>query len=140
MSFKRYLIAIGSVCVFIILYHWVVDRYILGGMYVETAKVWRASTEMAMKIPLMIFFVLLLSIWVVFAFTRIYKEMGVVNGLLFGIYFGVFAGILTASWYLWLMIPAKLALGWFLTSFVEGVGIGLVLGLICRVNTQPKIL
>jgi hypothetical protein len=61
---------------------------------------------------------------------------GVANGLRFGLYFGVFAGILSASWYLWVPVPATLALGWMVTRFIQVLGAGFIIGLVYRKHVE----
>ncbi|HSW72701.1 MAG TPA: hypothetical protein VLG44_04780, partial [Chlamydiales bacterium] len=80
-----------------------------------------------------------LSMWIVFVFSRIYPQGGIKNGLVFGLFFGVFAGMLTASWYLWLKVPAKLGISWLVNGIVEGVGGGFVLGCLSRQKIQKTI-
>lgn len=92
------------------------------GMYRETSSVWRDFAEMEASMPLAMGFQLVFSAWTTFAFTQIYKEGGITQGLLFGLYFGVFAGILTASWYLWLPVPEKLGWSWLASGIMEGLG------------------
>lgn len=87
--------------------------------------------------PLAAGFQLVLAFWTAYAFTQIYPNGGVANGLLFGLYFGVFAGILTASWYLWLPVSAILGFSWFFSGLFQGVAGGLILGAIYR--TDPAV-
>lgn len=132
MNIKRYLLATCAVFVFFFLYEGFVHGYLLMGIYKQTSTVWRDFNEMSSNIPLSMGYQLALAVWVTFVFTQIYQEGGVAKGLLFGLAFGVFAGILTASWYLWLPVPAQLAWSWLATGIGEGLGGGLIMGAIYR--------
>lgn len=128
MNIKRYIGATLALFVFIFLYEGLVHGYLLMGLYEETAKVWRDFNEMMTDMPLAMCFQFALSVWSAFAFTQIYSEGGVANGLRFGLFFGVYAGILTASWYLWLPVPTTLGWSWFFSGIGEGLGGGVILG------------
>lgn len=132
MNFPRYLLSTVALFVFIFLYEMLVHGFVLAGIYEATANVWRDFAEMEANIPLAICFQLALSAWTAFVFSQAYPKGGIQNGLLFRLFFGGFAGILTASWYLWLNVPAKLGVIWLFNGMGEGVGGGLVLGSIYR--------
>lgn len=132
MNFRQYLLSTFVLFIFIFLYELFIQGFVLMGMYEATANVWRDFKEMEANMPLAMSFQLALSAWIAFAFSQLYKEGGIKNGLLFGLFFGGFAGILTASWYLWLNVPAKLGLCWLMSGIGEGLVGGLVLGSIYR--------
>lgn len=132
MNFRRYLLSTFALFVFIFLYEMLIHGFVLMGIYEATATVWRDFAEMQARMPLAMCFQLALSAWAAFVFSQLYQEGGIKNGLLFGLFFGVFAGILSASWYLWLNVPATLGLSWFMSGIGEGIGGGLVLGSIYR--------
>lgn len=132
MNFKRYLLATIALFAFIFLYELALHDFILTGIYEETVNVWRKLADIEANSPLVLLYQFALAAWSAFAFTQLYKEGGIKNGLLFGLFFGVFAGILTSSWYLWLPVPAKLAWSWFFSSLGEGLGGGFILGSIYR--------
>lgn len=128
MNFPRYLLSTVALFVFIFAYELLVHGFMLDGIYKATADVWRDFAEMEANMPLAMCFQLALSAWSAFVFSQVYPEGGIKNGLLFGLFFGGFAGILTSSWYLWLKVPAKLAVIWLISGIAEGVGGGFVLG------------
>lgn len=130
MNFKRYLMASIAFFIFVFLYEWLVHGVFLMGIYQQTSNVWRDFAVMEANMPLAMLFQLVFSLWTAFVFTQLFRKGGLVNGLRYGIYFGVFAGILTASWYIWLPVPAVLGLSWFVSSIIEGLGGGAILGLI----------
>lgn len=136
MNFKRYLFATIALFIFIYLFEMLVHGYLLQGLYESTASVWRNSAEMDAHLSIAIILQFTLSAWSALIFSTLYQEGGIKNGLQFGLLFGVFAGILTASWYLWLPVPTKLGAIWFINGVVEGLGGGIILGII---NKKQKI-
>ncbi len=139
MNFKRYIFTTLALFIFIFLYETLVHDFILQEWYQSTNHVWRSVPEMESKIMLTLFYQLALSAWVSLIFSQFYKNGGIKSGLLFGLFFGVFGGILTSSWYIWLPVPEKLGLSWFINGIIEGLGGGYVLGLIYgqKLITQP---
>ncbi len=134
MNLKRYIAATFSLFIFIFIYQWLVDSYLLIGMYIETSDLWRDFREMFANIPLAICYMFVLSAWASYVFPKLCKDGGIVNGLLFGLYFGVFAGLLKASWYFWLPVSLELTAAWFLTCFIQVLGAGFILGVVYRKN------
>lgn len=132
MNFRRYLLSAFALFVFIFLYEMLVHGFILMGMYEATANVWRSFDEMRANMPLSMLFQLALAAWTAFAFSQLFRNGGVKDGLRFGLFFGVFAGILMATWYLWLNVPAALGFSWLVSGIGEGLGGGLILGSIYR--------
>lgn len=134
MDFKRYIAATLALFAYIFFYEGFVHGYLLMGIYHETPAVWRDFAAMQANMSIAMCYQFALAAWTAFAFTKIYPQGGITKGLLFGLYFGVFAGILTASWYLWLPVSAKLSLSWFTSGIGEGLGGGLALGAIYKRN------
>jgi hypothetical protein len=132
MNFRKYLLATFAMFVFVFLYEMGVHGFLLSGQYEKTASVWRSMAEMEADMPYGMLFQLLFSAWTAYVFTQLFKNGGIENGLRYGLYFGVFAGLLTASWYLVLPIPAQLGASWFVSSLIEGLGSGLILGAIYK--------
>lgn len=128
MNLQRYIGASLALFAFIFFYEWFVHGFLLMGFYEQTMTVWRDFAEMQANIPLSMLFQLIFAFWTAFIFSQLFREGGIKNGLLFGLYLGVFSGILTATWYLWLPVPAALGWSWLLNGIVEGLGGGLILG------------
>lgn len=133
MCCKRLSIAFIALFIFSFLYGMVVHGYLLKGIYETTPQVWRTPAEMQANFPLWIAFTAAYCLWFVLAFYYLYVEGGIKKGICFGIIWGVFAGIINSMAYLWLPISSELAGYWFLSSLLEGVIGGLIVGLIyCR--------
>ncbi len=132
MNTKRYIFAALATFVFVFIYGWLVHGVLLMDFYMQSKDVWRDFKEMEDNFLLTCTYQLVLSFWTAFVFTKLFPSGGFNNGITMGLYFGVFAGILTAAWYLWLPVPAPLGLGWFISGIGEGLGSGIILGLIYK--------
>lgn len=132
MHMKRFLGATLVLFVFIFFYEWIVHGMLLMSTYMMTPHVWRDFAEMKANMPMAMIVQFVLAVWITFAFTQLYPEGGLANGLRYGLYFGVFAGILTASWYLWLPVSPHLGWSWLAGGIGEGLGAGIVLGYVYR--------
>lgn len=128
MNFQRYFYATLIVLAFIFVFDWFVHGFLLHDTYAETPHIWRTAENFFLRLC----YQFALAAWIVFLFTRFYSRGGIINGLFYGLYMGVFAGILTSTWYVWLPVATVLPSIWFVASVVEGLGIGLLLGLIYR--------
>jgi hypothetical protein len=132
MNVKRYVISTLAVFVFIFIYQMIVHGFLLSGMYQATSHVWRMHVEMKSHMGLSTLSQLATSAWLAFVFTRFYKTGSVENGLRFGLYFGIFAAIMMSSWYLYLPVHGALGISWFFCGLGEGLGAGLILGMVYR--------
>ena len=130
MNMRRFLTTTLAVFVFVFISQWIIDSYILVKLYVATAPIWRNFKEMLLNLPLTLCFMFVLSAWTTIVFYRICPEGGLRNGLCFGFYFGILIGLFAASWYLWLPVPPMLALGWFITRFLQILISGAILGVL----------
>lgn len=128
----RFITAILALLLFVFVSQWIIDSYVLVSLYIATASVWRDFGEMLRNLPLTIFFMFIMSTWATYAFSKIFPEGGFNNGLRFGFYMGIFIGIFAASWYLWMPVPPLLAVGWFLTRFLQVLICGMILGTIYK--------
>lgn len=132
MNVSKYLSSIIAVFIFVFIYELIIHGFLLNSMYRQTPQVWRSSGEMQANMPILMLFQLAIAVVTSFIFSQWFKEGGTKNGLIFGLYFGIIAAILNSSWYLFLPISTALGWGWFVSSLVEGLGIGLILGSIYR--------
>ncbi|GEM_PF-2097722 len=73
--------------------------------------------------PLAILFYVVLA----FVFTLLYAHYKK-SGLEFGVLIGLLLGTIAAMTYNYLPISVLLAVLWFIGSFIQGVGVGLILG------------
>lgn len=136
MNFKRYILAVIALFVFIFAYESVVHGMVLINIYKETPSIWRTYDEMLTFAPFNRILMTILALWITFIFTRFYKTGGWKNGFKFGIYMGVLAGIQAAGALFYLPISELLAGAWFVTYIVESVIGGLIIGSIYHHKEQ----
>lgn len=122
---------IGFVVVFILsgILEWVVNMYLLMGIYAQTPNLWRPEGEMKLWL---IYLVYLIS---AFFFTLIWhwakRWNGLVEGLKYGLCIGCLLGIpMGYSTYATMPVPYSLAFGWFACTLVEFTIYGAALGMI----------
>ena len=130
MNIKRYVAATAILFVFIFAYESFVHGFLLIGIYNETPSIWRNYNQMIAYVPFNTVIMTLLSIWITFIFTRLFREGGWKNGLLFGLYFGVLSGIQAVGAYYYLPISVTLAAAWFIVYLVQSIIGGFLIGLI----------
>ena len=61
------------------------------------------------------------------------------SGACFGLKIGVLMGLVMASSFLYMPISASLAIKWLLAGVLQGLGVGIILGLTCRKNNACQI-
>ncbi len=132
MNMKRFLIAMIGLFIFIFGYETIIHGFLLTNIYSETPSIWRSYDQMVAYMPFNIGIMALITIWIVFIFTRLFEEGGWKNGLKFGFYFGVLSGIQAAGAWYYLPISGLLAGYWFIAYVVESLLGGLIIGFIYR--------
>lgn len=132
MNIKRFLLAIVALFVYVYTFEFYVHGMLLANIYNETPNIWRSVDQMMAHMPFNIVIMALITIWVTFIFTRLFKDGGWKNGLCFGLYFGVLSGLQAAGAYYYLPITATLAGCWFLAYVAESLIGGMLIGLIYR--------
>ena len=61
------------------------------------------------------------------------KKCPIMHGACFGVALGVLMGTMMGSSYFWMPISAELGQKWFIAGFLEGLGAGVFLGIICKI-------
>jgi hypothetical protein len=136
-----------AVFIFLAAYNFVVHGILLKSLYMETAPLWRPVEEIHALMPWS---------WVQYAvlalvFTCLFKkcrtkagECGTKpdvattscpiqsGGVCFGMKIGLLMAVNCAACYIYMPIPGTLAAAWFAASLFEGIGAGILLGVICR--------
>lgn len=139
MDIKKYSLSTLAVFFFIFIFESIVNGYLLQGIYHETASNWRTVEAMTANFHILLAFQLLIAAWITYIYTQWVTEKTIEKGLYFGLHIGVLIGLIGAMSYVWLPIPAVLALSWFITGVVEGLGIGFILGTIYKTNETRNI-
>ncbi len=130
MNLQRYTLATVAVFVFIFAYDFVVHGYLLNGLYMETAAVWRPQGESIMWV--MNISQILSAAFFTLLFTRHYEGKGLREGLRFGMYVGALLAALQLGCYMYLPVPFSIVGYWMLSAFVMSLGIGAVLSFTYR--------
>ncbi len=152
---KTCLISFVGVYAFIMLYTFVVHGQLLKADYEATASLWRPMEEMqTMAVWCWLYHGLLAAI-----VTCWFKKVRACHaacstscsteaattccpvksgGLCFGVKLGLVLGLTHAASYIWMPIPQTLAIKWFFSELFMGIGIGAVLGMLCRGKSCDK--
>jgi len=132
MNIPRYIAACMVLFLFIYGYETLVHGVLLATLYGQTPTIWRDYDHMLAYVPFNVAIMILITLWLTFIFSRLFKTSGWRNGLRFGFYFGVLSGIQAAGAYYYLPISVTLSICWFIANVVEGLVGGVIIGLIYR--------
>ena len=151
------LISIVAVFIFLNLFNWAVHGLWLMPDYQATAPLWRTQEDMqGFHVWWLLYFAAMAVITTCFfkKFCKGYaachcgpscpcgmncpckqavatkKSCPIQTGLCFGLKLGLILGLPMASSYLYMPIPLALAVKWLVAGVLEGLGIGLVLGML----------
>jgi hypothetical protein len=142
---KTCAISVIAVFAFLMGYDMFVHGTLLKADYEATASMWRTPEEMKALFPLCLAYHFFLAMVLTCLFKKFRAGCCAKNpeaataccpiksgGICFGLKIGILMGLLHASGYIWLPIPAALAIKWFVASLIQGVGVGVVLGMLCK--------
>ena len=114
----------------------IIHGFMLGGIYQQTAAVWRPMAEMEKVVPLMWLGYFLFAPFFVYLYVQGMepKKPVIGQGLRFGLIFGTgLSAMSSLGWYAVLPIPGALAFYWFLA----GVAIYAAAGMATAMTYQP---
>ncbi len=105
----------------------IVHGLILKSAYASTASLWRPMAEMKMGLMYVTVFIAALAFSAIYGYLVAKKSLmaGVTYGLLYGIAVGVGMGY---GSYSMMPIPYSMAITWFLSTIIEAILGGIVLG------------
>ncbi|MFH1067291.1 MAG: hypothetical protein V1746_05265, partial [bacterium] len=107
----------------------VLHGVILSSIYKETAHFWRPEAEM--KIVLMYVVSLLMAVFFTMLYAALVQPKRLLSGFRYGMLTGLMMGVsMGLGSYCVMPIPASLAWGWFLGTWVEMIVAGVIVGLI----------
>lgn len=142
---KACLISIVAVTLFLMGYGYVVHQIWLMPDYQATADMWRTPEEMKAFFPWCMLFPIAFAAIFTCLFKKFQKGYAVCcpesagsccpiksGGMCFGLKLGLLLGLLMAQSYIWMPIPYELAVKWFFAGLGEGLGVGIILGMITR--------
>ena len=144
--FVKLLLAALPVAIFFMVAEYLIHVKWLMELYKTTPSLWRTDEDMKavtgggmclLRVALMS-----LSITALYCKTRkaqcanctaeCQKKCPIAHGLCFGVALGVLRGTMMGSSYFWMPITAELGQKWFAAGLAEGIGAGLVLGIVCK--------
>ena len=133
MNVKRFVLACVAVYVANQVLGFIINMFVLGGIYEALSHVWRPEAEMMSKMWIMY---LTGAVWAVlfcYIFTRGYEGKGAMEGARYGLIMGLFIGIpFSYESYMIYPITLSLAHAWMVSAVVLSVICGLVLALIYK--------
>lgn len=137
MNLKRALLTGFILFIVLFAFEFIVHSVLLKDMYMQTASIWRAESEMQSMMWIMI------AVQALFAFTLgiiyAYGYNAGKSGLGQGLRFGFLMAVLLApysslSWYVILPIPGILAIYWLIAGCVKMIVLGITAGLTYKNN------
>jgi hypothetical protein len=138
----KYLLAAIPVFIFLMATGFLINHIWLKDLYMQTASLWRPMDEMSGMFPKIAAYQAILSVLL----TALYKkcknaECAPAEGdkkpcprakaLCFGIVIGLLMGTMQGAAYIWMPIPLELAVKWFISGLVQGIGVALILSFTC---------
>lgn len=127
LNLKRYVMSAIVVFVFVFLYEWLFHGMLMGGMYAETAELWRSQADMQSKFHWMLIGQALFALTVSYIFTRGYEGRGLMEGVRFGILITLFTAGPQLVMYAVAPHPGEMVIYWMLGALLELVLIGMIL-------------
>lgn len=148
---KTCLISVIATSLFLMGYGFVVHEILLKADYMATADMWRTPEEMQTFFP----WCMLFPVGIAMVLTCLFKKFKAgcaakcpdaaasccpikSGGLCFGMKIGLLFGLLMAQSYIWMPIPLDLAVKWFFAGLGQGVGAGIVLGMVCQTTNTTS--
>jgi hypothetical protein len=127
----------ASIAVFFVLfvYEFLLHGVALGGLYQQTAHLWRSHTEIRNLSWLMWLSYLVMSPILVLLFSKGYEtgKPALGQGVRFGLLLGIFLSApMALNCYAVMPISITLAAGWFIGGLVEMILCGVVIGMIWK--------
>lgn len=129
------------VFIFIFAADFLVHGIWLKPVYEQTAALWRTEAEMQQYIGFCLAYHALLALLITVLYrkcSQAYSAVSVGNekpcsikgGMCFGVAIGLLLAILDAKAYIYMPISSELAIKWFLSGMLNGIGSGLILSFV----------
>lgn len=145
-NYSKYLTSAALVFVWILALGWLVHGKLLMAQYAATASLWRTPEEMQALLPYHLLRLATLSLVfsVIYHCWRSRITIGAVGSkdcphrksFGFGVLIGLFQGINAAAGYIYMPIPATLALAWLADQVLLWVSAALILSLYSTRSTK----
>ena len=135
MNMKKVIITALVIWVTLFILDFIINMFILSGVYEATSHLWRPESEIMANMWIMILGSAVFSFFFVFIFAKGYENKGIGEGLRFGIYaFFLMMFPTTLGQYASMPIPFSVPLAWLGTGFVEFIVIGILAAVIYKPN------
>ncbi len=134
MNTKRFVLASGSVFLFIFTYEWIFHSVVLKEVYQQTANLWRPESDMKFYFIWLTLGQFLFSMIFSLFFLRGYENKGLMEGVKYGAMMGVFFCAPNLIWYAVQPLPGSLVAQWCLGGLIEITLAGAILASIYRPN------
>ncbi|MBI5325218.1 MAG: hypothetical protein HZB41_08110 [Ignavibacteriae bacterium] len=129
--FKKYLLAVVVVFVAIEVMEFLLHGLILGGIYKDTASLWRPDMDKLMWMMYVIAF--LQTIGFVYIYYKLINPKSPFRAVWYGLTYGFVSGVgMGYGTYAMIQIPYSLAISWFIGSIVMYCIAGWLTGLIIK--------
>lgn len=133
---KKVWIGFIAVFIWIFLAEYILNMFVMMGVYESTSALWRPPEEMKTGVILIV--QLILAFFLTLVFSKGYTYKGVFEGIRFGFYISMLTALPGAYMtYATMPVPYSLPLGWFLGGLVEMIVAGVILSLIFG-RTSPE--
>jgi hypothetical protein len=132
MNTKRFALATIAAFIFIFVFEFLYHGHLLKSAYEATSDLWRPEAEMKDFMHICFIVKFLVAATMTYIFTRHYEGKGIMEGVRFGAMIGFLMGISQFSMYAYMPIPMTLGLAWFVGSFIEMTGVGMIIALTYR--------
>lgn len=144
---KTCIISFIAVYIFIMAYGFVVHGILLTPDYEATSSLWRPEADMQQLAWVCWILHAIMAAAIVCIYKKFRKGLATCDasvasascpiksgGICFGMKLGLLLGAVQAMHYIPLPIPGELAVKWFFSEFFLGLGIGAILGMVCKVG------
>ncbi len=129
---KKFILATIAIFIAWSILDMITHGMLLESLYKQTAQLWRPEAEMKMGLMYLVSILnAVLFVWIYYVLVNKSFKNGVLFGLLMGLLNGIGMGY---GSYTFMPIPYVLAFGWFLSSVVNGLVAGLLVGWIVKVD------
>lgn len=122
---KRFVYSVAALFVLFVIFDYIVNEYLLMGLYDQTRQIWRAPEDMQM-LPMLVS-QLLFVLAFVYIFSLKYEGKGLAEGLRYGSYIGFLMASVDIGTYTYLPIPFVLSLCWVIAVFIKCLLSGILL-------------
>jgi hypothetical protein len=135
MNIKNLIVSVVVVFVFVFLFDWLFHGVLLDSIYKQTPNVWRTQTDMEAHFAWGILGELGTAIFASLIFILGFPTKNIPQGIIYGLLIGGLFALMNLGMYAYLPISLLLVSLWAVGALLQGLIIGLILGLVNK-NTN----